>query len=44
MAKLREWSKENFGNVTKDIERLCAELATLELDHVDQVVLQNKMN
>lgn len=44
MSNLREWSKRNYGNVTRDTKKLRGELANLQLGHADRLVIKNKMN
>lgn len=44
MARLKAWSKENFGHVTKEIERLRAELADLQLLDADRATIRQKMH
>lgn len=44
MNNLRSWSKENFGHVMKDVEKLHAELADLKLVDADRMAIRPKMN
>lgn len=41
---LQTWSKENFGHVVQDIEKLRKELAKLQLDDADRAVIKQKMH
>ena len=44
MTDLRHWSKMNFGNVLKDIEKIRQQLADLQLSGADQAQIRAKMN
>jgi hypothetical protein len=43
MQNLRKWSKENFGSVTKELERLCGELESLQLANSDRMAIRAKI-
>ena len=43
MTGLRAWSKENFGHVATELEKLRAELADLQLRDADRTLIQQKM-
>lgn len=44
MSGLRTWSAENFGHITKRIEKLRGELGELKLSSADRVLIRTKMN
>lgn len=44
MNDLRQWSKANFGNVLKEIEKLRTQLAELQLSGEDHAQVRAKMN
>ncbi|XP_073351872.1 uncharacterized protein [Aegilops tauschii subsp. strangulata] len=44
LKDLKEWSRTKFGNVLKDIERLCLQLADLQLAGADRAQVWDKMN
>ena len=44
MNDLRQWSKATFGNVLKEIESLCGQLAELQLSGADRAQIRAKMN
>lgn len=43
MEELKAWSKENFGNVRRELESLRKELAKLQTDNADRTVIREKM-
>jgi hypothetical protein len=43
MQNLRKWSKENFGSVTKELERLRGELESLQLANSDRMAIRAKI-
>ena len=43
MNRLRAWSKQNFGHVTSELEKLRQELTNLQLQDADKAVLRQKM-
>lgn len=44
MMSLWSWSKQKFGHVNREIEKLCSELANLQEDNVDRQAIKEKMN
>ena len=44
MNKMRSWSKENFGQVISDLEKLRAELADPQLYDADRNLIKQKMH
>lgn len=44
MKCLKDWSAKNFSHVTRDIEKLRAELSTLQGNNADRMRIREKMN
>lgn len=43
MTELKEWSREHFGHVSKQIEHLRVELEDLQLNNAERSVIKEKM-